>query len=104
MDDRRYNSKTDRTERCKSPVQQKTDRTEGNYPHQQMNNTRRTATLPILMTPNEVADLLRTSRAAIYAMNERGRLPGATRIGTRLLFRRNDLIEWLDQNRVPSTS
>jgi excisionase family DNA binding protein len=45
---------------------------------------------------------LRTTRAAIYAMTERGQLPGVTRIGRRLLFRRHELIQWLDQNRAPS--
>ncbi|MCH8993037.1 MAG: helix-turn-helix domain-containing protein [Acidobacteria bacterium] len=30
--------------------------------------------LPVLLTADETADLLRTSRAAIYAMTERGQL------------------------------
>ena len=61
-----------------------------------------TSQLQMLMTVTEVADLLRTTRAAIYAMVERGQLPGVTRIGRRLLFRRDALIKWLDQNRAPS--
>jgi excisionase family DNA binding protein len=55
-----------------------------------------------LLTSDEVADLLRTTRAAIYAMTERGQLPGVIRVGRRLLFRRADLIEWLSQNSTPS--
>jgi excisionase family DNA binding protein len=55
-----------------------------------------------LMTAEEVAALLRTSKKAIYAMNERGLLPGGVRVRRRLLFRRNALVLWLDQNRVPS--
>jgi len=57
----------------------------------------------LLLTAPEVADLLRTSRVAIYAMVERGQLPGVTRIGRRVLFRSEILLDWLDRNRVPST-
>ena len=42
----------------------------------------------VLLTADEVAALLRTSRKAIYAMAERGLLPGVIRIGRRLLVRR----------------
>ena len=58
--------------------------------------------LPTLLTADEVAALLRTTRTAIYAMTARGQLPGVTRVGTRLLFRHADLVKWLDQNRAPS--
>jgi excisionase family DNA binding protein len=53
--------------------------------------------LPILLTVDEAASLLRTSRRAIYAMVERRQLPGVTRIGRRVLFRRVELLDWLDQ-------
>lgn len=58
--------------------------------------------LPLLMTADEAAVLLRTTRTAIYAMTARAQIPGATRIGRRILFRTDDLLEWLDQNRAPS--
>ena len=58
--------------------------------------------LPVLMTANETADLLRTSRKAIYAMAERGQLPGVIRLGHRLLIRRDDVLTWLDRSRAPS--
>ena len=57
---------------------------------------------PVLLTADETADLLRTSRKAIYVMAERGQLPGVTRIGRRLLVRRDALVDWLDQKRAPS--
>ncbi len=57
---------------------------------------------PILLTANETADLLRTSRKAVYVMAERGQLPGVTRIGRRLLVRRDALLDWLDQKRTRS--
>ena len=58
--------------------------------------------LPYLMKAEEVAEFLRTSRKAIYAMAERGRLPGAIRLGRRLLVRRDDLLESL--RRAPSST
>jgi excisionase family DNA binding protein len=63
---------------------------------------RRERTLPTLLTVDEAADLLRTSRRAIYMMLERRQLPGVTRIGRRVLFRSDDLLNWLDQKRAPS--
>jgi excisionase family DNA binding protein len=57
---------------------------------------------PLLFTADEVADLLRTSRKAIYAMAERGQLPGVRRVGRRLLVRRAELLDWLDHNCAPS--
>jgi excisionase family DNA binding protein len=57
---------------------------------------------PTLMTPGEVATVLRTSRKAIYAMIERGQLPGVIRIGRRVLIREQELVEWLRQKSAPS--
>ena len=58
--------------------------------------------LPLLLTATEVATLLRTTRKAVYAMIERGLLPGVTRIGRRVLVRSADLLDFLDHNRTPS--
>ena len=57
---------------------------------------------PWYFTAAEVADILRTSRAAIYAMVERGQLPGVTRIGRRILIQREALLDWLHERRAPS--
>jgi excisionase family DNA binding protein len=57
--------------------------------------------LPILLTVGETAEVLRTTRSAIYMMAARGQLPGVTRIGRRLLVRSQDLVDWLDQKRTP---
>ena len=58
--------------------------------------------LPVLLTVDEAATLLRTTRRAIYAMIERRQLPGVIRIRRRVLFRADDLLHWLDQKRAPS--
>jgi len=58
--------------------------------------------LPLLLTVSETAALLRTTRKAVYAMIERGLLPGVTRIGRRVLVRSTDLLDFLDHNCTPS--
>ena len=63
---------------------------------------RETQGAPEFLVPQEVADMLRTSRPAIYAMVERRQLPGVTRIGRRILIQRAALLDWLDQKRTPS--
>ena len=53
---------------------------------------------PLLLTVPEVADLLRTSVKAVYALIARGHLPGVVRIGRRILIWRMDLLTFLDHN------
>jgi excisionase family DNA binding protein len=50
---------------------------------------------------DEAADLLRTTRRAIYVMIARCQLPGVLRIRRRVLLRADDLLHWLDQKRAP---
>lgn len=58
--------------------------------------------LPALLTTSEVAELLRTTRKAIYAMVERGQLPGVVRLGRRLLLRKDARLDFLSQKSEPS--
>ena len=51
--------------------------------------------LPLFLQVEEVAELLRVSRKAIYAMVERNEIPGVTKLGRRLRFRRDALEAWL---------
>ena len=60
------------------------------------------AQLPMLLTIDEAAVLLRTSRRAIYAMIARRQLPGIVRIRRRVLVRSADPLDWLHQKRAPS--
>jgi excisionase family DNA binding protein len=67
-------------------------------------NDPRPTRLPSLLTPDEVAALLRTSRKAIYAMLERGQLPGIVRLGRRVLIREDALVDWLGQKSLTPSS
>jgi excisionase family DNA binding protein len=58
--------------------------------------------IPMLLTIDETAVLLRTSRRAVYAMIARRQLPGVVRIRRRVLVRSTELLHWLDQKRAPS--
>jgi excisionase family DNA binding protein len=60
---------------------------------------------PFYLTADEVArDYLRTSRKAVYEMIRTGRLPGVTRVGRRVLVRRDRLVQFLAEREssVPS--
>ena len=58
--------------------------------------------LPLLLTPGETAEVLRTTRKGVYSKIARHQLPGVTRLGRRVLIRRDDLLDWLDRSRTPS--
>jgi excisionase family DNA binding protein len=58
--------------------------------------------LPMFLTVGETAELLRTTRKGIYAMVERGQLPGVARVGKRVLIRSDVLLQWLRQKSAPS--
>jgi excisionase family DNA binding protein len=51
--------------------------------------------LPPLLTADDVAGLLRISRDAVYAMVSRGQLPGVVKIGRRLRFDRDAVVDVL---------
>jgi excisionase family DNA binding protein len=57
---------------------------------------------PLLLTVDETASLLRTTRKAVYALVERGQLPGVRRLGRRVLVVRTELLEWLCERRTTS--
>lgn len=58
--------------------------------------------LPELLTIDEVAALLRTTRKAIYTLIRRGTLPGVVRLPRRLLVERAALVDWVHSCRAVS--
>lgn len=46
---------------------------------------------PELLTVEEVAELLRTTKKAVYLQAERKQLPGVVKLGRRLLFKRDEV-------------
>jgi excisionase family DNA binding protein len=61
-----------------------------------------TKEFPLLLTADETAELLRTTKKGVYAMIERGQVPGVTRIGRRVLVRSDLLLDWIRQKSTPS--
>ena len=55
-----------------------------------------------LLSADEVAVVLRTTRKAVYARVARGQLPSPVRLGRRLYFPRRDLIRFLEGKRAVS--
>jgi excisionase family DNA binding protein len=58
------------------------------------------ASFPVLLTVDETADLLRTTRKAVYALVERGQLAGVRRLGRRILVDRAELLDSLTERRA----
>jgi excisionase family DNA binding protein len=63
--------------------------------------SRELSRLPTLLTAADVAAALRLTTTAVYAMIERGQLPGVVRIGRRVRIREADLLQWLREKSTP---
>lgn len=67
-----------------------------------MNSAVDPSSLPYLLTVDDVAELLRTTRKAVYSRIERGLLPGVVRDGRRVLLLRDDVLDWILERRAAS--
>ncbi len=50
---------------------------------------------PVVLTVDETAELLRCDRKTVYTAIERGKLPGARKIGRAIRIHRATLLDWL---------
>ena len=71
-------------------------------PHRVRSDLVRPHSLPALLTSDEVAAWLRTTRKAVYVLVERGQLPGVVRLGRRVLFRQDAMVDFVRQKSAPS--
>jgi excisionase family DNA binding protein len=55
---------------------------------------------PEYLTVNEVAALARAPIATIYQWNHRGIGPRPRRVGRRLLYRRDEVLAWIEAQQV----
>lgn len=62
----------------------------------------RAQSLPELLSAEDVAAWLRTTKKAVYLMVARGQLPKPLKIGRRLLWDRQSLANWIAEKRVAS--
>jgi excisionase family DNA binding protein len=53
--------------------------------------------LPLVLTVDEVAELLRVDRKTAYAVIAAGGLPGVRRVGRSLRISRDAVLEWLSK-------
>ena len=61
-----------------------------------------TVQFPRLLRVGEVAEILRTSRKAVYSMMARGEVPGVIRVNRRVLVDGAILISWIRQRTAGS--
>ena len=83
-------------------ISKRVDRGRSSVPEVSHSDSTERDSFPVLLTVDEAAGLLRTTRRAIYVMIARRPLPGVVRIRRRVLVRADDLLQWLYQKRAPS--
>ena len=52
---------------------------------------------PEYLTVDEAADFMRTPKATLYQWRMKAYGPPALRVGVRLLYKRADIVAWLDE-------
>jgi excisionase family DNA binding protein len=63
----------------------------------------RAADLPLILTADEAAGLLRVDRKTVYGLIARGEMPGARRLGRAVRIHRDTMLTWMahGQGRAP---
>ena len=60
-------------------------------------------TLPNMLTPDDLAGILRISKTSVYRLVERRRIP-FFRVGGSLRFAKSDVLAYLNGNRIESVN
>ena len=63
-----------------------------------MNESNEVHADPELLTIEQLADLIHASRSSIYNMRYRGEGPPSYRLGGRVLFKRGDVLAWVEEH------
>lgn len=56
-----------------------------------------TSALPLVLTVDELAALLRVDRKSVYSAIQRGEIPGVRRLGRTVRLHRDTVLRWLSQ-------
>jgi hypothetical protein len=52
--------------------------------------------LPKYLTPNELADLIKKKLSTVYQNHSSGLIPGSRKVGNRLLFDTETILNWIE--------
>lgn len=58
------------------------------------------AALPIIMTADDVAELMHVNRKTVYALFKKGVIPGGRRLGAVIRFSRERVLQWMDDGQA----
>jgi excisionase family DNA binding protein len=58
--------------------------------------------LPLVLTVDEVSQLLRVNRNTVYELFQRGEIPGGQKVGRSIRFSRDTVVQWLQGNVLTS--
>lgn len=56
------------------------------------------------LSVTDLADLLKLKVSTVYQFHSRGQIPGARKLGGRLLFDSAEINAWIETGRIPTTA
>lgn len=58
--------------------------------------------LPKYLSPVDLSEMVNWKLTTVYQNHHAGRIPGAVKIGNRLLFERSIIEKWIQENAIPT--
>ncbi|MDA3942097.1 MAG: helix-turn-helix domain-containing protein [Bacteroidetes bacterium] len=58
--------------------------------------------LPKYLSPVQLCELVGWKLQTVYQNHHNGKIPGARKVGTRLLFDTNTITAWIEENSIPT--